>query len=422
MSIAIKIENLSKLYKLGSVNSGSLSMDLQRWYTTKILKNEDPYLKLGEENDRKIKSNSGIVYSLRDINLEIEQGSSLAIIGRNGAGKSTLLKVLSRITSPTTGSIKVKGRIASLLEVGTGFHPDLTGRENIFINGAILGMRKHEIQRNLDEIISFSGVEKYIDTPVKRYSSGMYVRLAFSVAAHLESEILIVDEVLAVGDFDFQKKCLEKMNQIQKLDGRTVIFVSHNVISLKALCSKAILLEKGNIVSEGNIDLVINNYLGTKDSEKNYNKVKIENSNFDFLFIGAKNEDKNFQDPIERVKPILLEIEYNNKSNLEDVYFNIKFKDEEGRFFLLTHSIGSPKLISLGKGRAQMRIPKGFFNDGIYSFDIWVQHKGNTVQTLAKIESALTLKILPEQRDLGAWMGKEQGYIWHNLEWRKIVD
>jgi lipopolysaccharide transport system ATP-binding protein len=210
MSPVIKVENLSKAYQLGEIGTGTLSRDLER-YWARIRGKEDPFLKIGEVNDRSKKGDSDVVWSLKDINFDIQQGDAIGIIGRNGAGKSTLLKILSRVTAPTTGSVKIKGRIASLLEVGTGFHPELSGRENIYLNGAILGMRKAEIKRKFDEIVDFSGVERYVDTPVKRYSSGMYVRLAFAVAAHLESEILIVDEVLAVGDAEFQKKCLGKM-------------------------------------------------------------------------------------------------------------------------------------------------------------------------------------------------------------------
>ncbi len=259
----IQVENLSKAYQIGQIGTGTISRDLERFFATKILGKEDPFLKIGETNDRSIKGQSDIVWSLKDINFEINQGDAVGIIGKNGAGKSTLLKLLSRVTSPTTGEIKVKGRIASLLEVGTGFHPELSGRENIYLNGAILGMRKKEIARKLDEIIDFSGVERYIDTPVKRYSSGMYVRLAFAVAAHLESEILIVDEVLAVGDAEFQKKCLGKMGDISKGEGRTVLFVSHNMAAVQNLCTKGILLENGIVSTQGEVDIVIRNYLET---------------------------------------------------------------------------------------------------------------------------------------------------------------
>jgi len=248
MSVAIKVENLSKIYRLGEIGTGTISRDLERWVKMNVLGKEDPFLKIGESNNRSEKGNSDLVYSLQDLNFEIQQGDAVGIIGRNGAGKSTLLKILSRVTTPTTGKVNIKGRVASLLEVGTGFHPELTGRENIYLNGAILGMRKKEIDRKFDEIVDFSGVERYIDTPVKRYSSGMYVRLAFAVAAHLESEILIVDEVLAVGDAEFQKKCLGKMGEISKGEGRTVLFVSHNMGAVQELTDKALLLVDGSLM------------------------------------------------------------------------------------------------------------------------------------------------------------------------------
>lgn len=260
MSNILEIENLSKQYRLGTVGTGTLGHDINRWWH-RMRGKEDPYLKIGETNDRSSKGDSEYVWALRDINLEVKQGEVLGIIGKNGAGKSTLLKILSKVTGPTTGSIKAYGRIASLLEVGTGFHPELTGRENIFLNGAILGMRKHEITRKFDEIVAFAGVERYIDTPVKRYSSGMYVRLAFAVAAHLEPEILIVDEVLAVGDAEFQQKALGKMKSISEGEGRTVLFVSHNMASIQALCSEAILMENGKITAKNTPDIIINDYL-----------------------------------------------------------------------------------------------------------------------------------------------------------------
>lgn len=249
-NIALKVENVSKQYRLGMVGTGTIQHDLNRFWH-KIRGKEDPYLKIGETNDRTQKGNSEYVWALKDINFSVAQGDAVGIIGRNGAGKSTLLKLLSKVTKPTTGSIKYNGRIASLLEVGTGFHPEMTGRENIYLNGAILGMTRREITRKFDEIVSFSGVERYIDTPVKRYSSGMYVRLAFAVAAHLDSEILIVDEVLAVGDAEFQKKCLGKMGDVSKGEGRTVLFVSHNMASVKELCDKGIVMTNGGLTFQG---------------------------------------------------------------------------------------------------------------------------------------------------------------------------
>lgn len=266
--LALKAENISKQYRLGQVGTGTLTHDLNRFWH-KVRGKENPYLKIGEANDRTSKGSSDYVWSLQDINFEINQGDAVGIIGRNGAGKSTLLKILSKVTQPTTGKIYTKGRIASLLEVGTGFHPEMTGRENVFLNGAILGMTQKEIKRKFDEIVDFSGVERYIDTPVKRYSSGMYVRLAFAVAAHLESEILIVDEVLAVGDADFQKKCLGKMNDVTKAEGRTILFVSHNMAAVKSLCNKGILLQNGNLIFDGTVNDCMDKYLiSSVDSNK----------------------------------------------------------------------------------------------------------------------------------------------------------
>ncbi len=272
--VVIKVENLGKQYRLGQVGTGTISHDLNRWWY-KVRGKEDPYLKIGEVNDRTQKGDSDLVWALKDINFEVKQGEVLGIIGKNGAGKSTLLKILSRVTSPTIGDIKVKGRIASLLEVGTGFHPELTGRENIFLNGAILGMTKFEIKCKFDEIVEFSGVERYIDTPVKRYSSGMYVRLAFAVAAHLEPEILIVDEVLAVGDAEFQRKCLGKMKDVAG-QGRTVLFVSHNLQAVSNLCTAGLVLNKGRVEANGSIEDSVKTYI---ISSRNTNLINVSNSN-----------------------------------------------------------------------------------------------------------------------------------------------
>lgn len=257
----IKIENLSKIYRLGEVGTGTLSHDLNRFWKMNILGQDDPYAKIGQVNDRTAKAHKGeMVAALRDINLEVKEGEVLGIIGRNGAGKSTLLKILSRVTSPTTGSIRVKGRMASLLEVGTGFHPEMTGRENIYMNGTIMGMRRWEIDRKLDEIVEFAGVAKYLDTPTKRYSSGMTVRLGFAIAAHLEPEILVVDEVLAVGDAEFQKKAIGKMQDVSTNEGRTVLFVSHNMASMQQLCNTGHLLQYGSTIKTGSIGDVISFY------------------------------------------------------------------------------------------------------------------------------------------------------------------
>ena len=270
--IAIRVENISKLYRLGEISTGTVSHDLNRWLA-KIRGKEDPFSRVGEVNDRTQKGSSDFVWSLKDINFEVRQGDSVGIVGKNGAGKSTLLKLLSRVTAPTSGAIQVRGRIASLLEVGTGFHPELTGRENIYLNGTILGMRKKEIDRKLDEIIDFSGVERYIDTPVKRYSSGMYVRLAFAVAAHLEPEILIIDEVLAVGDIEFQKKCLGKMQDVSMKEGRTVLFVSHNMAAISTLCQSIILLKNGMLKFSGKTEEGLAVYMNSVD--RSFSKIDL---------------------------------------------------------------------------------------------------------------------------------------------------
>ena len=269
MATAIEFENISKQYRLGLVSTQTLAHDLRRFWITNILGKEDPYLKIGETNDRATKGTSDYVWALRDINFKVEQGDVVGIIGKNGAGKSTLLKLLSRVTGPTTGTIRAHGRIGSLLEVGTGFHGEMTGRENIFMNGAILGMTRSEIQAKLDEIIDFSGCERYIDTPVKRYSSGMTVRLGFAVAAFLEPEIIVLDEVLAVGDAEFQKKAIGTMKDVSQGQGRTVLFVSHNMGSVKALCTNGILLENGMMKYMGGINETVDKYIGDKSNSQN---------------------------------------------------------------------------------------------------------------------------------------------------------
>lgn len=267
MKPIIKIVNLSKQYRLGEVGTGSFSHDINRWWH-KMRGKEDPYSLIGEKNDRTIKGNSDYVWALKGIGFEVMPGEVLGIIGKNGAGKSTLLKLLSRVTAPTTGTIEARGRIASLLEVGTGFHPELTGRENVYLNGAVLGMRKKEIEAKFDEIVNFAGCERYIDTPVKRYSSGMKVRLGFAVAAHLEPEILVVDEVLAVGDAEFQKKAIGKMQEVSKGQGRTVLFVSHNMQSILKLCNRGLILQNGENCYQGNVEDVVQKYLDQSKQEK----------------------------------------------------------------------------------------------------------------------------------------------------------
>jgi len=295
MSTAIKFENISKQYRLGLVSTQTLSHDLNRWWQTNIRGQEDPYLKIGDVNDRATKGTSDYIWALKDINFDVQQGDVLGIIGKNGAGKSTLLKILSKVTAPTTGKISARGRIASLLEVGTGFHPEMTGRENIYMNGAIMGMTKAEINRKFDEIVDFSGVERYIDTPVKRYSSGMTVRLGFAIAAHLDPEILVVDEVLAVGDAEFQKKAIGKMQDVSKGEGRTVLFVSHNMSAIQALCSKTIVIQNGSTVFNGNVNEGIEFYLKSNLFVRNSIKsgIKYLNSEFIIQEITIDNKEDN---------------------------------------------------------------------------------------------------------------------------------
>ena len=311
MTTVIKAENISKQYRLGYVGSGSIKDDVKRWWYG-IRGKDDPLLKIGDSNDRTQKGESDYVWALKDINFEIQQGDTVGIIGRNGAGKSTLLKLLSKVTAPTTGNIKVKGRIASLLEVGTGFHGELTGRENIYLNGAIMGMRKHEITRRLDEIVDFAGVERYLDTPVKRYSSGMYVRLGFAVAAHLDNEILIVDEVLAVGDVEFQKKCLGKMGDVAKGEGRTVLFVSHNMAAMQNLCKHGVLLENGKIKLDGIIENVLNSYMDNSIvNHSNLSSITKRKGNSNLIFTDCKVISLDTDDSIQSFGKIKIELFYN---------------------------------------------------------------------------------------------------------------
>jgi lipopolysaccharide transport system ATP-binding protein len=366
MATVIKVENVSKQYRLGNVGSGTMRDDLTRWWY-RMQGKEDPLLKIGSTNDRSQKADSDYVWALKDINFEVQQGDVLGIIGRNGAGKSTLLKILSKTTAPTTGSVKVKGRIASLLEVGTGFHPELTGRENIYLNGAILGMRKHEITRKLDEIIDFAGVERYIDTPVKRYSSGMYVRLAFGVAAHLESEILIIDEVLAVGDAEFQKKCLGKMGEVSKGEGRTVLFVSHNLGAINALCKTGILLLNGKLSKSGLIDDVSKQYVGL-NHKLNTRADFLEDNKYDWgaiklnqVFIDSKGQFYYNDEEISIVASFVV-------SQIISFYMILIIRGESGDIvFEHPYSIINN---DIGKRTVKFTIPKNILNKGQYRVQI----------------------------------------------------
>jgi lipopolysaccharide transport system ATP-binding protein len=418
----IKVENLSKAYQIGQIGTGTLSKDLERFWTTKIMGKDDPFLKIGETNDRSTKGDSNIVWSLQNINFEVNQGDALGIIGKNGAGKSTLLKLLSRVTSPTTGQIKVKGRIASLLEVGTGFHPELSGRENIYLNGAILGMRKKEISRKLDEIIDFSGVERYIDTPVKRYSSGMYVRLAFAVAAHLESEILIVDEVLAVGDAEFQKKCLGKMGDISKGEGRTVLFVSHNMAAVKTLCTKGIVLENGLIKHIGDATSSVSYYLGGANAATSATKL------FDDHFVPGIFKLTSLSIKVMGATSETLLLENQKLSFVTSIDFEAI---DVSRYHITYHlfnemgealfSFSNPSTASLKRGANQLvcLFPENFFQSGNYYLSLYVVEDKRQAVFLEK--DIFSFTIVDGGRDLGIYMGREPGYIKPQFEWKNSI-
>ena len=410
----IQVENLSKTYDLGLVGTGTLSKDLNRTWA-KLRGKPDPYATLAELNDRTQKSESGTVYALKDINFSVEQGEVLGIIGKNGAGKSTLLKILSQITSPNSGDIKIKGRVASLLEVGTGMHPEMTARQNIYLNGSIMGMRRHEITRKLDEIVDFAGIGKYIDTPIKRFSSGMQVRLGFAVAAFLEPEILIVDEVLAVGDAEFQKKAVGKMKDVSKTEGRTVLFVSHNMAAVKSLCTSAMLIENGILKLAGNTEKVLSHYLIGDSEIQNFKQVGIKAENFEILSIGVRGKNKEFYDPINRDETIELVIEYKNEQT-SNLSFTVKLKGEDGQYFMVTGS--KENFVQVGYNYSIMEFPSYLLNDGAYYVDLLVVKDARAAIVMEN--DIVSFMANPEPRPIGGWMGKEVGYIRGEFEWKNI--
>ncbi len=405
--IAISIENVSKRYRLGLVGTGSLRDDLARFWA-KMQGKEDPTLKIGQENILSQNSEENFVWALKDINFEVKKGEVLGIIGKNGAGKSTLLKLLSKVTAPTSGEIKINGRIASLLEVGTGFHPELTGKENVFLNGAILGMTKSEIRSKFKEIVDFSGIGKYIDTPVKRYSSGMYVRLAFAVAAHLEPEILVVDEVLAVGDVDFQKKALGKMGEVSKEQGRTILFVSHNMTAIQTLCSRAVLLRNGMVTDIGSVDEIVHSYL-KNETNKNLNVrwSELEGPGNEFFTItAARIVIENASDIITVETPFRFEFEFishvpGNKINLSLHLFNAF---GEKVFNVLTPSLE----LSNGKYLSKCFVPSDFLNDGFYTVDLMFVQDVSLPLLNVKDLLAFEVNDIPRQ---GLWVGKWEGAV-----------
>lgn len=387
--IAIQVEDLGKLYRLGEVGTGTISHDLNRWMA-RIRGKEDPFAKIGESNDRTKKGDSDYVWALKDVGFTVKQGEVLGIIGRNGAGKSTLLKLLSKVTQPNTGRIKVKGRIASLLEVGTGFHPELTGRENIFLNGAIMGMTKNEIRSKFDEIVEFAGVERYVDTPVKRYSSGMYVRLAFAVAAHLEPEILIVDEVLAVGDAEFQKKCLGKMKDVSTNGGRTVLFVSHNMVAMQNLCDTGLYLKHGQKVLYSSIFETVNLYQseGALSTEvKIFDHKDVYVSGFQIVSEGGVESAVTF-------KPAAFKVEIESKREIDNVLIGFGINDAQGTrlFTLFSKHVDHKYRLKKGNNKFECLVANIPVKPGIYTVEIYVGD-GSTI--FDYYNHGLSFEILP---------------------------
>jgi len=405
MNKVIEIKNISKKYLIGHEKKESY-LTLRDTITNKF-KNLFAKKESSQPQEE--------FWALKDISFDVNEGDRIGIIGRNGAGKSTLLKVLSRITEPTEGIIKIKGRVASLLEVGTGFHPELTGRENIFLNGAILGMSKAEIKRKFDEIVAFSEIEKFLDTPVKRYSSGMYVRLAFAVAAHLEPEILVVDEVLAVGDAQFQKKCLGKMESVSR-EGRTILFVSHNMTALKSLCDRAILLENGRKVLEDDVNSVVNYYLS--DSENNltnrvWNDINTAPGNDEVKIHKASINIDNDDEVITVETPISIEIEYWNLKDNVELNVSIFLYNREG--VLIFNSASSSDIYKKGLIKSACKIPGMFLNDENYSVRLFLVK--DSTRVIYKFSNDILSFEVRESVRTGKWHGKWQGLIRPNLKW-----
>lgn len=416
----LSVENLSKMYRLGDIGTGSLKQDIVRWWVTQVKRKEDPFQRLAEDNIRDQRAaRSDYVWALRDVNFQVDQGEVLGIIGNNGAGKSTLLKILSKVTRPTSGVIKGNGRVASLLEVGTGFHEELTGRENIYINGNILGMRKKEIDKKFEEIVEFSGVQKYIDTPVKRYSSGMYVRLAFAVAAHLEPDVLIVDEVLAVGDAEFQKKCLGKMKDVSNHDGRTVLFVSHNMQAVQNLCSRAILLHNGHLVDEGRPGSVVNTYL-------NAERDSVFLKSWDYPEAAPGNEKI-------KLKKIELIPHSIQRDAVLDIRMPLTVKFELWNFdeanlmaglhlFTLSDECifdvpTEPEIFPRGIIKGTCEIPGNFLNDGAYYLSLIITK--DTSKMHYYFEQVLSFEV-EDYREV-AWYGKWMGYVRPKFDFSMVM-
>jgi len=414
MSTVISVENISKAYRLGTIGGADLSDDFARWWA-KMRGRPDPLAKIGEEHHARLMGED--FWALDDVSFDVKEGEVLGIIGRNGAGKSTLLKILSQVTAPTSGEVKIKGRIASLLEVGTGFHPDLTGRENVFLNGSILGMTKEEIKRKFDEIVAFSEIEEFIDTPVKRYSSGMYVRLAFAVAAHLEPEILIVDEVLAVGDAQFQQKCVGKMGQASRA-GRTVLFVSHNLSVVCSLCSRALLLDGGRITSEGLAADVVSAYVQssatskgevTWDGEPNSNNGRLRLGRARTLSGGQVTANVHID------KPLAVQYDFEVLRAGLNVSTSIHLHDKYGTCVLASGT--GPRVLESGWYRHSCVFPANFLNDGRYTISILLI--SDITRFEVSVPEALSF-VVHEAKGREGWLGEVIGCIRPHLQWEEI--
>ena len=415
MSVVIHIEKLSKIYDLGMVGTGTLSKDLNRTWA-KLRGRPDPYSTIAEINDRTTKSSSNTVFALKDINLTVVKGEVLGIIGKNGAGKSTLLKVLSQITSPTTGTIKMKGRVASLLEVGTGMHPEMTARQNIYLNGSLMGMRRHEINSKIEEIVDFAGIAKYIDTPIKRFSSGMQVRLGFAVAAFLDPEILIVDEVLAVGDAEFQKKAIGKMRDVSQGEGRTVLFVSHNLNSVKTLCNKSIVLDKGSIVYEGSSENGVQFYLNNNSNKSfetlSFEKIVRDGMSLEIESIKLLDYLGNLNATFKNTTKNKIEFNFVLES-IRPIGVILQFKDEEDNYlFVSSYQINTKKENS--RVLLNCELPSHFFNQGNFRINLLISQSNKIIYS---IENILTFQIEMEYEMNQTWFEKTKGPLKPKLKW-----
>ncbi len=418
-NIVIKATDISKQYRLGLVGSGTLRDDMASFWA-KLRGKEDPTLTVGQVNDRTQKSSSDYVWALKDINFEVKQGEILGIIGKNGAGKSTLLKILSKITAPTTGSIKIKGRIASLLEVGTGFHGELSGRENIYINGAVLGMSRREVSRKLDEIVDFAGVEKYMDTPVKRYSSGMTVRLGFAVAAHLDPDILVVDEVLTVGDAEFQKKAIGKMQDVSNEEGRTILFVSHNMTSVQSLCGRGIYLKNGNVEYIDSIKKVIDRYISTEYKQithREWQKGELGDDIAEIKSAKLIDEKGNVVEAVEVGKKIGLVYEYIVKKEGYKPIPNVHVFTTTGECILVTAENEKPYHSTLGNHKCTLWFPDLFFNTESYKFNVALSTMSPTLVHFNAID-AIVFEVIEDLNNRNTdYINEMPGLIRLNLDW-----